>query len=71
MNLDIFKFVGIRLDKLHIMLKKPKLRLSRYIDDASTVPDAEAELSGKSSLELADASVSLSYKVKNLGFCYF
>jgi len=45
------------------MLKKPELKLSRCIDDAFTVPDAEAELVGKSSLELADASVTMIYKV--------
>jgi hypothetical protein len=62
-NLDTFKFVGIGLDKLRIMPKKPELKLSRFIDDAFVVPDAEAELAGKSSLELADASISLMYKV--------
>jgi hypothetical protein len=62
-NLDTFKFVGIGLDKLCIMPKKLELKLSRFIDDAFAVPDAEAELAGKSSLELADASVSLMYKV--------
>jgi len=36
--------------------------LSRCIDDAFVVPDVEAEL-GKSSLELADASVTMIYKV--------
>jgi hypothetical protein len=62
-NLDTFKFVGIGLDKLCIMPKKLELKLSRFIDNAFAVPDAEAELAGKSSLELADASVSLMYKV--------
>jgi hypothetical protein len=62
-NLDTFKFIGIGLDKLHIMPKKPELKLSKCIDDASVVPEAEAELVGKSSLELADASVSMIYKV--------
>ena len=62
-NFDIFKFIGIGLDKLCIMPKKPELKLSRCIDDAFAVPDAEAELVGKSSLELADASVTLIYKV--------
>jgi len=62
-NLDTFKFIGIGLDKLRIMPKKPELKLSRCIDDAFVVPDAEAELVGKSSLELADASVTTIYKV--------
>ena len=53
MNLDTFKFVGIGLDKLRIMLKKPELKLSKCIDDAFAIPDAEAELAGKSSPELA------------------
>jgi hypothetical protein len=62
-NLDSFKFIGIGLDKLRIMPKKPELKLSKCIDDAFVVSDAEAELVGKSSLELADASVSMIYKV--------
>jgi hypothetical protein len=62
-NLDTFKFIGISLDKLRIMPKKPKLKLSRCIDDAFVVPDTKAELTGKSSLELADASVTMIYKV--------
>ena len=62
-NLDTFKFIGIGLDKLRIMLKKPELKLSRCIDDAFAVPDVEAELVCKSSLELADASVTMIYKV--------
>ena len=62
-NLDTFKFIGIGLDKLRIMPKKPELKLSRCIDDAFAVPDVEAELVGKSSLELADASVTMIYKV--------
>jgi hypothetical protein len=37
--------------------------LSKCIDDAFTVPNAKAELIGKSSLELADASVTMIYKV--------
>jgi hypothetical protein len=45
------------------MPKKPELKLSKCIDDAFVVPDVEAELVGKSSLELADASVSMIYKV--------
>jgi hypothetical protein len=64
-NLDTFKFVGIGLDKLHIMPKKPELKLSKCIDDAFAVPDAEAKLVGKSSFELADASVSMIYKVQS------
>jgi hypothetical protein len=63
-NLDTFKFIRIGLDKLRIMPKKPELKLSKCIDDAFVVPDAEAELVGKSSLELADASVSMIYKVR-------
>jgi hypothetical protein len=63
-NLDTFKIVGIGLDKLRIMPKKPELKLSKCIDDAFAVPDAEAKLVGKSSLELADASVSMIYKVR-------
>ena len=62
-NLDTFKFIGIGLDKLRIMPKKSELKLSRCIDDAFAVSNAEAELVGKSSLELADASVTMIYKV--------
>ena len=62
-NLDTFKFVGIVLDRLCIMPKKSELKLSRCNDDAFAVPNAEAELAGKSSLELADASVTMIYKV--------
>jgi hypothetical protein len=62
-NLDTFKFIGIGLDKLRIMSKKPELKLSKCIDDVFIVPNAEAELVSKSSLELADASVSIIYKV--------
>jgi hypothetical protein len=62
-NLDSFKFIGIDLDKLRIIQKKPELKLSKCIDDAFVVPDADAELVGKSSLELADANVSMIYKV--------
>ncbi|CAD6212353.1 unnamed protein product [Miscanthus lutarioriparius] len=62
-NLDTFKFVGIILDKLHIMPRKLELKLSKYINDAFIVPDAdEAQLARKSSLELADASVTMIYK---------
>jgi hypothetical protein len=64
-NLDTFKFVEICLDKLRIMLKKPELKLSKCIDDAFAVPNAEAELIGKSLLVLADASVSMIYKVRS------
>jgi len=49
-NLDTFKFVGIGLDKLCIMPRKSELKLSKYIDDAFAVPDAEAQLAVKSSL---------------------
>ena len=63
MNLDTFKFIGIGLDKVRIMPKKLEFKLSRCIDDAFAIPDAEAELVGNSSLELADASVTLIYKV--------
>jgi hypothetical protein len=45
------------------MAKKPKFKLSKCIDDAFTVPDAKAELVGKSSLQLVDASVSMIYMV--------
>ena len=62
-NLDTFKFIGIGLDKLRIMPKKPELKLSRCIDNVFAVPDAKAELVGKSSLELADTSVTMIYKV--------
>ena len=63
-NLDTFKFVGIVLDKLHIVPRKSELKLSKYINDAFIVPDAdEAQLARKSSLELADASVTMIYKV--------
>jgi hypothetical protein len=47
------------------MPKKPELKLSKCIDDAFAVPDAEAGLVGKSSFELADASVSIIYKVRS------
>jgi hypothetical protein len=62
-KLDTFKFIRIGLDKLRIMTKKPELKLSKCIDDAFAVPDAEAELVGKSSLEMADTSVSMIYKL--------
>ena len=62
-NLDTFKFIGIGLDKLRIMPKKPELKLLRCIDDAFAVPDTEAKLVGKFSLELVDASVTMIYKV--------
>ena len=62
-NLDTFKFVGIGLDGLRIMPKKSELKLSKYIEDAFAFPDAEAQLARKSSLELADASVTMIYKV--------
>ena len=45
-NLDTFKFIGIGLDKLRIMPKKPELKLSRCFDDAFTVPDMEAKVVG-------------------------
>jgi hypothetical protein len=64
-NLDTFKFIGFGLDKLRIMPKKSELKLSKCIDNAFAVPDAEAELVGKSSLKLADASVSMIYKVRS------
>jgi hypothetical protein len=63
-NLDTFKFVGIGLDRLRIIPKKLELKLSKYIDDAFVVPYAEAQLARKSSLELADASVTMVYKVR-------
>jgi hypothetical protein len=53
-NLDTLKSIEIGLDKLCIMLKKPELKLTKCIDDAFVVPDAEAKLVGKSSLELAE-----------------
>ena len=62
-NLDTFKFIGIGLDRLRIMPKKSELKLSKYIDDAFAVHDDEAQLAGKSSLELADASVTMISKV--------
>jgi hypothetical protein len=40
-NLDTFKFAGIGLDRLRIMPRKSELKLSKYIDDAFAVPDAE------------------------------
>ena len=69
MNLDTFKFVGIGLDRLRIMPKKSELKMSKYIDDAFAVPDAEAQLAGKSSLELTDASVTMIYKVHEFLCC--
>ena len=68
-NLDTFKFVGIDLDRFHIMPKKSELKLSKYIADAFAFPDAEAQLAGKSSLELADASVTMVYMVRMYFFC--
>ena len=62
-NLDTFKFVGIGLDRLCIVPRKSELKLSKYINDAFAVPDAEAQLARKSSLELADPSVTMIYKV--------
>ena len=62
-NLDTFKFVCIGLDKLCIMPRKSELKLSKYIEDAFAFPDAKAQLAGKSSLELADASITMIYKV--------
>jgi len=38
--------------------------MSKYIVDAFAVPDAEAQLAGKSSLELADASVTMIYMAR-------
>lgn len=35
-SLDVFKFLGIGLDKLRILPKKSELRLSKCIDDAFT-----------------------------------
>ena len=69
MNLDTFKFAGIGLDRLRIMPKKSELKLSKCIDDAFAVPDAEAELARKSSFELADASVTMIYKVHEFLCC--
>jgi hypothetical protein len=62
-NLDTSKFIGIGLEKLRTMPKKSKLKLSKCIDDAFAISDAKAELVGKSSLELADVSVTMIYKV--------
>jgi hypothetical protein len=45
------------------MPRKSELMLSKYIDDAFAIPDAKAQLARKSSLELADASVTMIYKV--------
>lgn len=56
------------MDKLQVLLKTSKLRLSKCIDDVFTVPDTEAKLARKSVLELVDASIALSYKVV---FAYF
>ena len=41
-NLDTFKFVGIGLDRLRILPKKSEFKLSRCIDNAFVVPDAES-----------------------------
>ena len=51
------------MDRLRIMPKKSELKLSKYINDAFAVPDAKAQLARKSSLELADPSVTMIYKV--------
>ena len=51
------------------MLQKLELKLSKYIDDSFVVPDAKAQLAGKSSLELADASVTMVYKVRMYFSC--
>ena len=45
------------------MPRKSELKLSKYINDAFAVPDAEAQLARKSSLELVDASATMIYKV--------
>jgi hypothetical protein len=42
--------------------------LSKCIDDAFAVPNAEAELAEKSSLELADANIAMVYKILYLNF---
>ena len=68
--LDTFKFVGIGLDRLRIMPKKSELKLSKCIDDAFVVPNAKAKLAGKSSFELADASVTMIYKVHEFLFVF-
>lgn len=44
-------------------LKTGELKLSKCIDIAFVVPDAEAKLAWKYTLELVDASFVLSYKV--------
>ena len=41
-NLDTFKFVGIGLDRLRILLKKSEFKLSRCIDNDFVVPDVES-----------------------------
>lgn len=61
--LDTLNFLKLGWEKFQILPKKSELRLFKCMDDAFIVPDAEAELAGKSSLELADACVSMSYKV--------
>jgi len=50
--------------KTRLTCDEMKMRVKwTNLDDAFAVPDAEAELVGKSSLELADASVAMIYKV--------
>jgi hypothetical protein len=66
--LDAFKFVGIGLDRLNVLPKVSESQLSQCIVDSSVVPDAEAELARKLSLELADAAIALSYKVIEIRF---
>lgn len=51
------------LDKFWVLLKTGKLKLSKCIDIAFVIPDAEAKLAVKYTLELVDASFVLSYKV--------
>ena len=51
------------MDRLRIMPKKSELKLSKYIDDAFAVPDVEAQIARKSSLELADASITMIYNI--------
>lgn len=65
-SLDAFKFIGIGAEKLRVLPRKSELQLAKCIDDAFTVPDAEAELAKKSPFELMDAGLSMMYKVSLL-----
>jgi hypothetical protein len=61
--LMLLNFLALGWTSFRCFQNNSKLRLSKCINDAIAVPHAEAELAGKSALQLADASVALAYKV--------